>query len=134
MNIESFRVIRLMDSSYKNEIQIVDEKVLYCEIKYKRDRSGFAGMAFKIINVNDVIVLRKCKEKIVQNVSKYEKLYRGCEQDYIDSIKEFFSAEKRKYGIEVFFLIYSDVCSSQIIFEELLKNVDKNLDIIKEKF
>ena len=36
--------------------------------------------------------------------------------------------------MEIFFLVYSDVRSSQIIFEELMKNVDKYIDTIRGKF
>lgn len=131
MRTENFTVKKLIDSLYSNEIQKVDEEVIYCEIRYQRDRSSFAGVALKITNDKDVILVRQCEEKIIQEVSKYEKVYMGCEQDYINSVKEIFSLEKREYGIEIFFLVYSDVRSSQIIFEELMKNVDKYIDTIR---
>jgi hypothetical protein len=54
-------------------------------------------------------------------------IYIGCEPDYINAIKEIFSLTKREYEIEIFFLVYSNVCLSQIIFEELMKNIDKNI-------
>lgn len=41
---------------------------------------------------------------------------------------------KREYEIEIFFLVYSNVRLSQIIFEELMKNIDKNIGIIKSQF
>lgn len=113
------------------EIHNVQHQVIYCEIQYQRDISSFAGVALKITNEKDVILVRQCEEKIIQDVSKYEKVYMGCEQDYINSVKEIFSLEKREYGIEIFFLVYSDVRSSQIIFEELMKNVDKYIDTIR---
>lgn len=119
---------------YRNEIQKADDEVVYCEIQYQRDRSSFAGIALKITNEKGVVKVRHCKEKIILDVRKFEKLYIGCEPDYIDSIKEIFSMQKREYGIEVFFLVYSDVRSSQMIFEELMKNVDKNIDTIKGIF
>lgn len=133
MRKENFTVKKLIDSLYCNEIQKADDEVIYCEIQYQRDRSSFAGAALEITNEKDVILVRQCEEKIIQDV-KYEKVYIGCEQDYINSIKEIFSLEKREYGIEIFFLVYSDVRSSQIIFEELMKNVDKHIDTIRGQF
>lgn len=134
MRKENFTVKKLIDSLYGNEIQKSDDEVIYCEIQYQRDRSSFAGVALKITNEKDVILVRQCEEKIIQNVSKYEKVYIGCEQNYINSVKETFSLEKREYGIEIFFLVYSNVRSSHIIFEELMKNVDKYIDTIRGQF
>ncbi len=134
MKKENFIVTKLRDSSYGNAIQNVDGEVIYCEIQFQRDKSSFAGMALKVTSEKNSIVVRECQEKIVQNVSKYEKLYIGCEDDYIDSIKYIFLLEERTYGIDVFFLVYSDVRSSQIIFEELMKNVDKNIDKMRGMF
>lgn len=134
MKEENFTVTNLKDSSYGNAIQNVDSEVIYCELQYQRDRSSFAGMALKVTNKKNGIVVRGCQEKIVQDVSKYEKLYIGCDDDYVDSIKDIFSLEERAYGIDVVFLVYSDVRSSQIIFEELMKNVDKNIDKMREMF
>lgn len=131
MRTENFTVKKLIDSLYSNEIQTADDEVIYCEIQYQRDRSSFAGVALKITNEKDVILVRQCEEKIIQDVSKYEKVYIGFEQDYINSVKEIFSLKKREYGIEIFFLVYSDVRSSQIIFEELMTNVDKHIDTIR---
>ena len=132
MIIENLYMTRLIDSLYRNEIQKADDRIIYCEIQYQRDRSSFAGMAFKINNKKDVIVIKKCEEKNIGDISKYEKLYIGCEQDYIDSIKELFSLEVREYGIEVFFLVYSDVRSSKMIFEDLMKGVNNNIKLIRD--
>ena len=133
MGKEKFNVIRLVDSLYRDEIQKADDEVVYCEIQFRRDRSSFAGVALKITSEKSGIIVRQCKEKIIQDVSKYEKIYIGYEQDYIDYIMDFFSSEKREYGIEIFFLVYSDVRSSQIVFEELMKNVDMNIDKIRDQ-
>ncbi len=130
MKEEILTVIKLKDSLYGNAIQNLDGEEIYCELRYQRDRSSFAGVALKVTNEKNVIVVRECQERIVEEVSKYEKLYIGCDEDYVDSLKEIFSLEERAYGIEVFFLVYSDVRSSQIIFEELMKNVDKNIDVL----
>lgn len=133
MGKEKFNVIRLVDSLYRDEIQKADDEVVYCEIQFRRDRSSFAGVALKITSEKSGIIVRQCKEKIIQDVSKYEKIYIGYEQDYIDYIMKFFSSEKREYGMEIFFLVYSNVRSSQIVFEELMKNVDKNIDKIRDQ-
>lgn len=127
---EEFNVTKLTVSIYRNVIQKVDDEIVYCEIQCRCDRSSFAGAALKITNEKGKIIVRQCEEKIIQNVSKYEKIYIGYEQDYIDCIRKFFSLEKREYGIELFFLVYSDVRSSQIAFEKLMKNLNKNVDII----
>lgn len=133
MGKEKFNVIRLVDSLYRDEIQKADDEVVYCEIQFRRDRSSFAGVALKITSEKSGIIVRQCKEKIIQDVSKYEKIYIGYEQDYIDYIMKFFSSKKREYGMEIFSLVYSNVRSSQIVFEELMKNVDKNIDKIRDQ-
>lgn len=134
MGAENFNMTKLKDSLYGNVIQNIDSKAIYCELQFQRDRSSFAGMALKITGKKGVIVVNECQKKIVQDVSKYEKIYIGCEEDYVDSIKDIFSLEEREYGIEVLFLIYSDIRSSQIVFEELMQNVDKNINKIRGMF
>lgn len=131
MGTEPFTMMKLEDSLYSNQLQNIDDSIIYCEIRYQRDRSSFAGIALKITNMKNDIVVRECEEKSIQDVSKYEKLYIGCEQDYINSIQESFSSKKREYGVEIYFLIYSDIRSSQIIFEKLMEVVDKNVDAIR---
>lgn len=130
MGREQFIMMKLKDSWYSNQLLQIDDDIVYCEIEYQRDRSSFAGMAFKITDMGNDIVVRKSEEKIIKDVSKYEKIYMGCEQDYIDSIQATFSSEKKEYGIDIFFLIYSDIRSSQIIFEKLIEAVDKNVEAI----
>lgn len=123
MRIKNFNMTKLNDSLYGSVIPNIDNDAIYCEMKFQRDRSSFAGMALKITSEKNVIAVKECQEKIVQDENKYEKLYIGCDQDYVNSIKNIFSQEGREYGIEVLFLVYSDIHSSQIIFEELIKNV-----------
>lgn len=130
MKEKNFTVTKLNDSPYGKVIPNLDSKTVYCEIQYQRDRSSFAGIALKVTNGVNNVVVRECKEKYVQSLGKYEKLYIGCENVYVDSIKEIFFLEKRTYGIEIVFLIYSDIRSSQNIFEELMKIVDQNIESI----
>lgn len=134
MNIENFKIIKLVESPYKNEVIESDDKILYCEIQYKRDRSSFAGMAFRLIDKKSAFTVNECKEHVIQNISKYEKMYIGCEKSYIESIREKCSSETKDYGIEIVFLVYSDVRSSQIIFENLMEQIDKNIETIKKLF
>lgn len=132
MKIGRLKITKLTDLLYGYKMQNVDNEAIYCEIRYQRDRSSFAGIAFEITSEKGVITVKECEERMVQDISKYEKLYMGCEQDYIDAVKDIFSLEKKEYGIKILFLLYSDVCSSQIIFEELIKSVDKNIDKIRQ--
>ena len=125
--MKNMTMVKLKDSQYANEILDTNDNVLYCEIEYRRDKSSFAGMAFRIIENNNVIV-RECEEKVLQKINRYENLYLGCELDYIGSIKQTFLEEERNYGIEIFFLVYSDVRSSQIIFKDLIKKVDEEVE------
>lgn len=130
MKEENLSVIKLKDSLYGNVIQKSDEEVIYCELSYQRDRSSFAGAALKVTNEKNAIVIRECQEIIVEEVSKYEKLYIGCDENYVNALKELFYSQERAYGIDVLFFVYSDVRSSQIIFEELMQQVNKNIDKI----
>lgn len=133
MSIENLKIAKLKDSLYASEAKDTDGNVIYCEIKYKRDRSSFAGIAFKL-NENNNIIVRECEEKVIHEINKFEKLYIGCELDYINSIQEFFSTKGRNYGIEILFLVYSDIRSSQIIFEKLMKCVDESMEEITKLF
>lgn len=131
MKKENLTIIKFKDSLYGNVIQNMDEDVIYCELEYQRDRGSFAGVVFKVTNDRNIFVARECQEKIVEEVNKYEKMYIGCDKDYVDSLKDIFSLEERVYGIEMCFLVYSDVRSSQIIFEDLMKKIDENINEIK---
>lgn len=126
--------IKIVDSLYGNKVNALDSNAIYYQIEYKRDKSSFAGIGFKIIPDKNAIIVRAAEEEIVQEVNKYEKLYMGCDLDYINAIKEVFSMNEKTYGIEILFLIYSSVRSSQIIFKELMENMDKNIDNIKKIF
>lgn len=121
---------KLIDSVYGTAIREIDYDAIYCEIQHVRDKASFAGMAFKFIEEKDVVIVRDCEEKFVQAVNQYEKLYMGCEPTYIKSIKETFARKKRTYGIEILFLVYSDERSCQMIFEELMEDVEKRREII----
>ena len=131
MNIENFKIIKLKESPYKNKVLESDNKTMYAEIQYKRDRSSFAGMAFRLVDEENTFAVNECKEYVIQNISKYEKMYIGCEQSYLEAIRESCFPKTKNYGIEIVFLVYSDVRSSQIIFGELMEQIDKNIEAIE---
>ena len=128
------KIIKFIDSDYRMEGTAEQDNALYCEIQYKRDKSSFAGMVFRITNNRDVVTVENCEEKLIKKINNYERLYKGCIQEYISAVKNTFSLERKEYGIEILFLIYSDVRSSQIIFEELIKNIDRNIGTIKSQY
>lgn len=123
-----FKIIKIQDSPYVDKISEEDCDAFYCEIKYKRHVSSFAGMAFKITKKANFIDVRERQEKIVQEIDDWQKIRMGMEQDYIDSVKEIFLKSKKGYGIEVLFLVYCDVRSSQWIFENLMEELQKNIE------
>ena len=130
MNTENFKVIKLKESPYRNEVLESNDKIMYGEIQYKRDRGSFAGMAFRLVDEAKTFVVKDCKEYVVQNISKYEKMYIGCEQSYLEAIRENCFLKTKDYGIEIVFLVYSDARSNQIIFEELMGQIDMNIERI----
>ena len=50
VNMKNFIITKLKNSSYRNAIQNLAGEVIYCELRYQRDRSSFVGMALKVIN------------------------------------------------------------------------------------
>ncbi len=69
------------------------------------------------------------KEKEFKEVSKFEKLYIGMDEEYYESLVQIYDAKKLNIGIHVLFLVYSDVRSSQMVFKILMKWLSKNLYI-----
>lgn len=134
MEENRLKIIKFNDSDYRTEGTAEQDNALYCEIQYKRDRSSFAGIVFRITNNRDVVTVEDCEERLIRNINNYERLYKGCIQEYINAVKNTFSLERKEYGIEILFLVYSDVRSSQIIFEELIKNIDRNIGTIKSQY
>lgn len=132
MEFENIKILKVGETIYFNRIQNIDVNAIYCEIKYKRDRSSFAGMGFVFTSEKNVFTFQKKEERLIQNISKYENLYVGSDLNYINSVRDTFKMKERNYGIEVIFLVYSDVKSSQVIFEDLMKKIDENIEIIKE--
>lgn len=131
MNIKNMKMMKAENSFFCNEVKSGDTDAIYCEMKFKRDRSSFAGMVFKFTN-NNGIIEREFERKLIWNVNAYEKMYIGYELDYIKAIQRIFNSKEKNYGLEILFLVFSDVRSSQIIFEELMKSIDENADKLKK--
>lgn len=118
------KLVDVLDTPYRN---IVDENgIMYCEMELKRDRSSFAGMAFKIVDDNEITCI-EIKDRIYDETNKYEKLYVGIDKDYYNSICCVYNKKKLKYGIKVFFLVYSNVRSIQMIFTNLMEWICDNI-------
>lgn len=132
MKDTSLTIKRYKESKYGNLIQNIDEEMVYCELEYKRDRSSFAGVVFKITNEKNKFEFCEVIEKKIKEISKYENIYIGCDEDYMDSIKEIFFSTEKEYGIKVFFIVYSDLRSSQIVFEDLMKKIEENINEIQK--
>ena len=117
---------KLEKTPYKSVID--NENAMYCEVRYTRDKSSFAGFAFEITDECG-ITCSDIKEKEFKEVSKFEKLYIGMDEKYYESIVQIYDAKKLNKGIHVLFLVYSDVCSSQMVFKILMEWLSDNLHI-----
>ena len=117
---------KLVTTPYKSVLD--NDNAMYCEIRYTRDKSSFAGFAFEITDECG-ITCSDIKEKEFKEVSKFEKLYIGMDEEYYESLVQIYDAKKLNIGIHVLFLVYSDVRSSQMVFKILMKWLSKNLYI-----
>lgn len=117
---------KLGKTLYKSVID--NENAMYCEVRYTRDKSSFAGIAFEIVDEYG-ITCSDIKEKEFKEVSKFEKLYIGMDEKYYESIVQIYDAKKLNKGIHVLFLVYSDVRSSQMVFKILMEWLSDNLHI-----
>ena len=117
---------KLGKTPYKSVID--NENAMYCEVRYTRDKSSFAGIAFEITD-GCGITCSDIKEKEFKEVSKFEKLYIGMDEKYYESIVQIYDAKKLNKGIHVLFLVYSDVRSSQMVFKILMEWLSDNLHI-----
>lgn len=115
---------RLEKTLYKNVIN--NENAIYCEIRYTRDRSSFAGIAFEIKDKFGISCL-DIKEREFKKVNKYERLYIGMDKKYYKSLVEIYDAKRLHIGIHILFLVYSDVRSSQMAFKYLMEWLSNNI-------
>ena len=98
----------------------------YAEIKYDRDKSSFAGIAYKITD-DKALSFDNRAEVEIKVVSKFERLFCGIEESYCNSIRKIYDSSNMKKGLKILFLVYSDVRSCQVIFEELTEYICNNL-------
>lgn len=119
------KLVNILESPYKDVINESD--VMYCEIELRRDKSSFAGMAFKVMEDNNISCVT-LEERVCKVVNKYEKLHIGIDENYYNSICHIYNERKLEFGIKVFFLVYSDIRSSQIIFTKLMEWICDNIN------
>ena len=98
----------------------------YAEIKYDRDRSSFAGIAFRL-NDDKTLSFDHREEAMIKEVSEFEHLYYGMEDSYCNAIRKIYDSSNMKKGLNIMFLVYSDVRSCQVIFEELTEYISNNI-------
>lgn len=130
INNQLAQQVKLDKTVYRDVIN--NENAMYCEIKYNRDRSSFAGIVFEITNKHE-ITNSNFREIIFEQVNKYEKIYIGMQEDYYKSFAEVYNRKKYNIGIHIYFLVYSDVQSSQIIFEKLMDVLWDNISDKQKK-
>ena len=115
---------KLNETEYCN---LTDSKeAFYCEITYNRDKSSFAGLALETRN-NSGIFFDNCNETVIKQLNKYEKIYMGMDKSYCESLMETYENTNTYKGFKILFLIYSDVKSSQIVFERLMEWIIQNI-------
>ncbi len=106
MKIDNLRVEKITDLPYRDKLPQIDNDAIYCEIQYKRDRSSFAGMAFKFIDKENVLKSNFVEEKVIQIVSKYENLCVGSDLQYLECIERFFLSKKGIWNRNSIFAIF----------------------------
>ena len=121
----------IQDMPYQNK---PDLDGVYLELTYRRDRSSFAGIGLRILNKENTFIKSQRDENLFQEVSKYDNLRIGMESDYLKKIEALYFSSNKNYGLEVLFLIYSDVRSSPKVFEELMKKLDEDISDIRRDF
>lgn len=124
MTHKNTKIIDIKNVDYSIDKYRNIDNLQYAEIEFQRDRSSFAGIGF-IVNTNKgTFEYKDVEEKIIKKISKYDNLRIGMEQYYIKKIKDTFLLEEKCYGVEIVFLIYSDVRSSEMIFSQLMREID----------
>ena len=115
-----FKLVNVKDTSYYDECKA--EQALYCELRYRSHASNFAAMVFEYTEENrDIMYDPKYIERIIVSKDKYDNLRIGCDDAYIKYIVDKYNELNPPVGIKIHFLVYSDVGSSQKIFEKLIE-------------
>ena len=118
------KIEKILDTEYMKFSNCSD--AYYAEIKYDRDKSSFAGIAYKITDDKSLSFDNR-EEVEIKVVNKFERLFYGMEESYCNSIKKTYDSSNTKKGLNILFLVYSDVRSCQTIFEELTEYICNNI-------
>lgn len=121
------KIENISETEYRNYTNCSD--AYYAEINYDRDRSSFAGIAFRITDDKSLSFEHR-EESEIKVVSKFERLFYGMEESYCNSIKKIYDSSSVMKGLHILFLVYSDVKSCQVIFEELTEYICNNVNYI----
>jgi len=132
MKEQKTKIIDIKDIDYNIEYYKSINNLQYAQIDIPRDRSSFAGIGFIVNSAKSTFKYQDIEEKLIKQVSKYDNLRIGMEEYYIKKVQNIFYSEEKDYGIEILFLIYSDVRSSEMIFSQLIKDIDTY--IIENKY
>lgn len=115
---------KISDTEYAKYSDCPD--AYYAEIKYDRDKSSFAGIAFKI-NDDRNLSFENREEVKIKDVNKFERLFYGMEESYCNAIRETYDLSNRIKGLRILFLVYSDIRSSQVIFGKLTEYICEHI-------
>lgn len=72
MKKENFNITNFCNWVYANLFPHMNCDVKCCELQYQRDRASFAGIVLKVTDNKNVIEIRECQEKMVQDINKPE--------------------------------------------------------------
>ena len=128
MSNKNFKIIKSKEIEYKLENVDITGNSQYAEIEISRDRSSFAGIGFEVTPSRGSFTHNEVIETIIEEVSQYDRLRVGMEKYYVDKLKEIYLLEDRNFGIEILFLIYSDVRSSEMIFKQLFEKMIEKIE------
>lgn len=125
INPENVNILRLKDWRYADKITSeIDSETKYIEISLKRDRSSFAGISYKLTRGKTLIFAEDTMEEyIIEKINKYDNYNVGLDVDYKDAITKEYEKNGNNIGIEIIFLVYSDVKSSPQIFEQSMQTL-----------
>ena len=111
------RIMQLKESSYSEFFE--DNDLRCCEYKAIRDRASFGGVIYRVTDETG-ISFRNIDEFVITDEGVNGKLRLGFEESYIDALLSAYNSCNLDFGIEVYGLVYSDVKSSPIVFENIM--------------
>ena len=108
----------LKDTPYSSYFSQPD--LQYCEYKAVRDRSSFGGVIYKKTDMPGIEII-DCDETVLADEGANGKLRLGFEASYLETLMSVYNSSNLDFGIGVYGLVYSDVKSSPIVFENIMK-------------